>query len=139
MVKQISLNVDGYWRDVDKVGMPKGSGVYFVYSCDYDAFRSTVILYELLYIGEAKDVQDRILNHEKYEKWKREAKGKELCFSCAMVASTDRERAEAALIYYHKPPVNTEYVNSYPFADVTISLSGQDSLLQNYFTVHTTK
>jgi hypothetical protein len=61
--------------------------------------------------------------------------GNELCYSFGPVASPTRQRAEAALIYKHKPLVNTEYRDCFPFDQTTMSLSGKTSLLTTYFTV----
>jgi hypothetical protein len=60
-----------------------------------------------------------------------------LIFSAALIL-TGRERAEAAMIHHHKPPANTEYVNSFPYDTTTVSTSGQIVLLSPLFTVHRT-
>lgn len=137
--KTISINFEGYWRDVNKGGIPAKSGVYCVYECHYDEGGKTVSLKTLIYIGEAEDVKKRIENHEKRDKWlKYVNSGNELCFSFGAVNITDRQRAEAAMIFKHKPPVNDEYKNSFPFDKTTISLSGKTALLITNFTVNRT-
>jgi hypothetical protein len=98
-----------------------------------------VSIHKLIYVGEAADVNDRIANHEKYEDWLEYVQqGNELCFSFGSIGSTDRARAEAAVIFKHKPPENVEYKNSFPFDKTTMSLSGKTSLLDTYFTVYRT-
>jgi hypothetical protein len=47
----------------------------------------------------------------------------------------DRERAEAAMIFSHKPPCNTQCVDSFPFDTTTISTSGKNALLRSYSTI----
>jgi len=134
--KTITVKFDGYWRDENKGELPAKSGVYCVYECTHNVNESTVSIRKLIYIGEAADVRSRVANHEKYEDWlKHVRRGNELCFSFGGVGSSDRARAEAAMVFKHKPPENSEYVDSFPFDKTTMSLSGKTSLLTTYFTV----
>ena len=136
MAKTISLDFDGYWREVNKGGIPAKSGVYLVYVCRHNEIQGTVSLDKLIYIGEAEDVQDRIANHEKWPEWRKYVpQGSEICFSFAGVTSPDRERAEAALIYHHKPPCNIEYTDSFPFEETTVKSTGQCALLSSPITL----
>jgi len=90
----------------------------------------------LIYIGEADDVNQRIKSHEKWPEWKYSlGGGEELCFSFAHLESTYRERVEVALIFKHKPPVNDDYKDSFPFDKTTILISGATELLFQIFTV----
>lgn len=139
MAKTISLNFDGYWREANKGGIPPKSGVYLVYVCRHNEPQKTVTLDKLIYIGEAGDVRDRITNHEKWAEWRRYVpNGSEVCFSFAGVTSPDRERAEATLIYYHKPPCNDEYIDSFPFEDTTVESTGRCALLSSPITIRRT-
>jgi len=139
MAKTIGLNFDGYWREVNKGSVPANSGVYLVYVCRYNAMTDKVALDKLIYIGEADDVQDRIANHEKWSEWRQYVpKGSEICFSVAGVTSPDRERSEAALIFYHKPVCNTEYIDSFPFEDTTVQSTGICAKLTSPITVRRT-
>ena len=138
----ISIELDGYWLDEKKSGLPAVSAVYCVYECtkNVDAKKeTTVTLHKLIYIGESENVKGRVADHEKYEVWlKHVRQGNELCFSCGPVEGQDRERAEAATIFRHKPPENTEYVDSFPFDRTTMALSGKTRLLTTDFTVDRT-
>ena len=139
-MKTIPLNFKGYWREINKGGVPEESGVYCVYACTYNASEKNVSLRKILYIGESENVRNRISDHDRLSDWKKLIKsGETLCYSFAAVDSTDRLRAEAALIFFHKPPCNTEYVNSFPFADTKIETSGRNNLLTKEFTVSSTK
>lgn len=139
-MKTITLNFEGYWREVNKSGVPDESGVYCVYACTYNTTEGTVSLRKILYIGESENVKDRISNHEKLTDWKKLLNsGETLCYSFAEVNKTDRVRAEAALIHHHKPPCNTEYVSSFPFADTTIITKGRNACLSAEFTVKNTQ
>jgi hypothetical protein len=139
--KTISLTYDGYWRETNAAGVPNQSGVYSAYACTYNRQAETVSIRELIYIGESEHVRDRIHQHlagATGSAWKRRLRpGEELCFSYAPVGQPDRERAEAALIYKHKPPANTEYVDHFPakWSPTTIGTSGKNALLSSQFTV----
>ena len=140
MAKTINLSFDGYWREVNKGGIPAEAGIYLVYVCRHNPSRGTVTLDRLIYIGESANARDRIAEHEKWPEWRQHVpRGSEICFSFAPVTSPDRERAEAALIYHHKPPCNDEYLYSFPFSDTIVVSSGRCALLSSPVTVHGTK
>ena len=135
--KTIAIEFDGYWRDENKGGLPAKSGIYCVYECTHNVAEKTVSIHKLIYIGEAEDVKGRVADHEKRRDWlKHVQRGNELCFSFGGVGATDRARAEAAMIFKHKPPENDQYVNSFPFDKTIVSLSGQTTLLNTSFTVN---
>lgn len=136
-----NLDFDGYWREPNIGGLPAKSGIYCVYGCTYDAGKGTVSIKKLIYIGEADDVQDRVAGHEKWREWKGElGLGQQLCFNAALISPRGaRERAEAAMIFKHKPPCNTDFVNSFPFDETTVRTSGRNALLAEQFTVHRTR
>ena len=137
----ISLTYDGYWRETYAGSIPNKSGVYSVYACTHDAAGGTVSIRRLLYIGESATVRDRIQQHlsgATGRSWKKHLlTGEVLCFASAPVSGTTRERAEAALIYKHKPPENTEYVYSFPtkWSPTTVKTGGQNAHLSPHFTV----
>lgn len=140
MTKTISIEFDGYWLDEDKSSVPSNSGVYCVYTCTYNTEKDTVSLNKLVYIGEAGNCKSRIAGHEKHKLWLKHLKsGQVLCYSFGPVPAADRDRAEGALIFKHKPPENTEYTNSFPFDDTTMSLSGKTAKLVTKFTVKRTE
>ncbi len=134
--KTITIAFDGYWRDEKKSAIPANSGIYCVFECTRDISSSTVSLHKLIYIGESGDVKSRISDHEKHNDWNTHVRpDNELCFAFGAVGKEDRIRAEAAMIFKHKPPENTEYVESFPFDTTMISLSGKKTLLKSQFTV----
>ena len=133
----ISLNFDGYWREVNKKVIPSKSGIYCVYACTYNQDAKNVTIHKLLYIGESHNVNDRIDNHERLSDWKNAlGKNQTLCYSFAPATNPDRERAEAALIYKHKPPMNDEYVKGFTYNDTSIILSGKTSKLVESFVIY---
>lgn len=132
----INLMFDGYWRECNKSGVPSKAGIYCVYTCVYNENEKTVTIKKLIYIGEATNVNDRISTHEKLDRFLEQcSKGEIICYSFAPVMNPDREMAEAALIYKHKPPLNDEYANNYPFASVRITTKGKNKFLKSDFTV----
>ena len=137
--KTFNLDFEGYWRDINKAGLPTYSGNYVVYEATFNKDKETVSLHRIIYIGEAANVQSRISNHEKRNEWIKEIGiGKTLCYSTCHVESSYRERAEAALIFKHKPKLNTEYENNFPFDTTTIQTKGQNALLESKFTIYRT-
>ena len=144
MAKTIKLNFDGYWREVNQSEIPKKSGIYAVYVCEYnkpekEGEKGSVTLKKLIYIGEAEDVNDRISKHEKWEEWRKElSEGTEICFSFANVDSPDRERAECALIYHHKPTCNDECKDSFPYEETTVISDGLHKFIESPITVKKT-
>ena len=131
----------GYWREPNASGLPAKSGIYGVYASVHNQLANTVTLNRLLYIGEAADVQDRVANHEGWADWRRQLKqGEVLCVNGALISpDAARQRAEAAMIFKHKPPCNTEYVDNFPFDATTVATSGKSALMYATFTVTRTE
>lgn len=135
-MKTIYLTFDGVWCEGDESHIPSASGVYCVYACTFKPSANAVYIRTLLYVGESYNVRERLINHERIRDWKRQLKsGEMLCYSFAEVGSNDRERAEAAVIFRHQPPCNTEYKNRFPYETTTIKTSGKNLHLNAAFTV----
>lgn len=135
----ITLDFRGYWRETHISSIPEVSGVYCVYNCCFNQNDGTVTILKLLYIGESENVNDRITNHERWNDWKKSTSNKEeLCFSVGKAPDMDRPRAEAALIYQHKPPLNTDFTDRFPFPDTIIITNGKNLLLRSSFIVKST-
>ena len=135
--KSYTLEFDGYWRESKIASLPARSGIYCVYACTYNAYRDTISIRKLLYIGESENIRERVRGHERWDAWRSKLQhGEELCFNAALIRpESDRERAEAAMIYEHKPPCNVEYVNHFPFDTTSIQTTGKNCLLKARFTV----
>lgn len=126
LIKTYSLYFRGYWREINKNGIPSKSGVYLVYRCVYDAQNNTVGLKEIIYIGQAENVHERIANHEKLDDFKAQLqRGEELCYSVAEVSSSDLDVVENALIFAQKPILNDKLKNSFNYGAVTVKLDGR--------------
>ncbi len=131
-----TITFDGYWREKNIGRIPAKSGIYCVYSCVFNESEKTVSIKNLIYIGESENVNERIKNHEKFSEWKKYLKaGEVLCFSFGAISSNARNRCEAAIIFKHKSPVNTEYISAFPFDKTNVKLSGKISKLVASFVV----
>ena len=141
MVPQtIQLKFEGYWQEPYISSIPAQSGIYCVYACEHNVHDRTVSLKRLIYIGESENVWKRIAEHEKWQAWRRYLKARQqLCFNFTPASHNSRVRAEAACIYEHKPPENTEYINTFPFGRTTVTTSGRNVFLKRQFTVNPPK
>ena len=134
--QSFNINFRGYWLESHIASIPSDPGIYCVYACSFNEKTKTVIINKLIYVGEADDLNQRIKNHEKWPDWRKALDfGEELCFSFAHFDSSNRTRVEAALIFKHKPSLNDDYKDSFPFDKTTILLSGATELLFQIFTV----
>ena len=133
---QKTLNFTGYFTS--KSYVPSQSGIYCVYRGTHND-NNTVSLNQLLYIGESGNAHDRLDTHEREKDWKRHLKyGEILIFTFAPIVA-ERVRAEAAMIYKHKPTENTEYKHSFPFRSLKMTLTGCTNKLYTQFTVYDTR
>ena len=124
------LNFHGYWV-VGTFGVASYSGVYCVYAFTPDQSY-------LLYIGEANNIEARIANHERRSDWILSANGHPLYFNAAAIEPIPaRLQAEAAMINYHKPLRNSEYINNFPYTTTTVTVNGANANLMGRFTVYT--
>ena len=129
-MKTIELQFKGYFREANKSSIPNVSGVYCVYSCVYNETNKSVSIKSLLYIGESKDLHDRIANHDRLEDWMSSLlKGQILCYSYSKVQDADRERAEAALIFTVQPEFNDEHKDQFIYEDTEIKTNGKNKFL----------
>lgn len=123
-MKDYILIFEGYWRDCNKGGLPTYKGVYLVYRCNYNVQNDTVNLIEIIYIGQAENIHDRHISHEKEQIFKSQLqKGEELCFSCAKVEQ-NLDLVENALIFAQKPFLNEKGKNNYAYDEAHFVLSG---------------
>ena len=106
-IKSYSLIFNGYWREIDKKGIPSKSGIYLVYRCVYNVKSNTVGLKDIIYIGQAENVRERIVNHDRLTDFMSQLQqGEELCYSVAEVSKSDLDVVENALIFAQKPILN---------------------------------
>ena len=140
-MKNITIFLDGYWRESNKQTIPFLSGIYCVYEGGYDLSKRMLQVHRLLYIGMADNIREAIEHHPDYDMWLAEVlRDRELLFSVGSVSpEEERERALKALIYQHTPVVNMESSDGFPFSNTSLLLLGKNALLSSNFTVYRTR
>ncbi len=122
----VTLDFDGYWREVNKKFLPDQSGIYCVYASTFNSEKKTVSVRKLIYIGESADVCQRLATHNKLEDWKKHlTSGETLCYAVAKIPPASRVRVEAALINKLTPPENSEYTGEFPYNKTTVNSAGR--------------
>jgi|SRR5450432_503261 len=135
-METFNIVLEGYWREKNKTGIPVYPGLFIVYETKFNADTNTVTLIRLLYIGEAENLNNRILKHPKLDEWSKNiAAGNELSYSVARVETNNRTRIKAALIYKFRPMLNIDFKDSFLYDATMILLSGKTNLLSPHFTV----
>jgi hypothetical protein len=130
------LEFEGYWTEKTKGTIPSLGGIYCVYEGSYGPEKEGVAIRRLIYIGESNDVNQSVSYYKNWDRWRRHVgRGNDLCFSIAPLESTFRRRVKAALVFQHKPPLNQEFKESFPFDGTTISGRGKTALLNTHFTL----
>ena len=129
------LKFNGYWPEMDISDIPNKSGIYCVYTCNYDIIKDIFFIDRLIYIGESGSVEDRIKNHDLKGDWRKSLRtGQKLYFSFAPIVA-DRERVEAALIYRHEPEHNMEHKYHFSYDKTEVETSGRNKKLALSFIV----
>ena len=131
-MKRYDLNFRGYWRDEKREGLPAVCGIYLVYRCVYNQETNTVRLVELIYIGQATNVCERIKNHEKMKDFLHECQeGETLCYSVAEVDEKDLNVVEGALIFAQQPKLNETHKDDFNYEPVELHLEGRCNLMRH--------
>ncbi|HRM91529.1 MAG TPA: GIY-YIG nuclease family protein [Thomasclavelia ramosa] len=113
-MEKYDIDFLGYRLDTDVSTLPTFSGIYIVYRCIYSSIMKIVDIKELLYIGQATNIHDRLSNHEKKPSWeKRCSQDEVLCYAYANIAINDLDVVENGLIFMQKPIMNTDLCNDY--------------------------
>lgn len=117
IVNNKTICIDNAYLDKDRIYLPDYAGIYFVFagmvenSPEY-GFRMRSP--KLLYIGMAKDINDRhnkedgTPKHEHYEDFvSMKGLGEQIAYAfCPISTFADRYLIESALIYKFQPPIN---------------------------------
>lgn len=125
-MKQYDINFQGYWRDINKSGIPAKSGIYMVYRCTYNKISDTVGLIDIIYIGQSENVRDRVATHEKHDAFVRQLQhGEELCYAFAPIKESDLDIVERSLIFAQKPILNDDWKDKYGGPDASFKIDGR--------------
>lgn len=129
-MKRYNINFKGYRRDCNKATLPHDSGIYMVYRCIYDSFTDKVTLKEIIYIGQAEDLCDRLNNHDKRPLFLKACeRGEEICYAYANVSMDDLNIVENALVFAQKPRLNFDLVDSFNYDSAAFLVEGKCALL----------
>lgn len=129
-MKHFDIYFKGYRRDINKETLPTYSGVYCVYRCIFNQESSTVSLRELIYIGQAENLNERLNNHNRYDDFVRQCQqNEELCYSYAQVPLEDLDEVENALIFMQQPQLNGRLLDDYNHEEATFEIEGKTALL----------
>jgi excinuclease UvrABC nuclease subunit len=129
-MKTYNVIFHGYKRDENKDSLPSYSGIYMVYRCTYDSDNKTVSLKELIYIGKAENIHDRINNHDKHDNFIGELQiGEQICYSYAEVSKDDLDVVENALVFAQKPKLNESLKDSFRYESAQFLIEGRTALL----------
>jgi hypothetical protein len=132
----IIVYINGYWREKDISSILIHPGVFFVYESIYHPEEHTIDLLNLVYIGEALNIRERIRTHEKYTIWKNLFKpGHELCFATGSVEDYFRERVKTAYVFGNNPLANNGAIYQFPFDNTTLISTGKTALLKPTLTI----
>lgn len=131
-----NLDFDGYWRDVNRGGLPDICGVCLVYRGTYDQEKDTVFPKEIIFIGFASNIHDFYANHPRREEFLAEAKEDECIFySCAEVGVNDQKRVARALACKQKPKLNSDRNTPFEYRTTRVISKGRCRLLDNDFII----
>ena len=118
--------------------LPEKPGIYCVYIGKRLESKNNEILFQCgmcIYIGESSNVKERALEHQNSRdllKRLREVKesvreDEVLGYTFAYFDEEEeiRKRVQAALINWHKPKCNKEYMDNFPFPETVIKITGK--------------
>lgn len=129
-MKRYNINFKGYRRDCNKATLPHDSGIYMVYRCIYDSLTDKVTLKEIIYIGQAEDLCDRLNNHDKRPLFLKACeRGEEICYAYANLSMDDLNIVENALVFAQKPRLNFDLVDSFNYDSAAFLVEGKCALL----------
>lgn len=128
-MKRFSLNFSGYWREINREGIPALPGVYLVYKCIYHLQSNTVSLKDLIYIGRSKNMRERANQHFRDGNFQVQ-NTEEICYSVVTLQESDLALVENALIFAQKPPLNDSLKDNYSYAPAQFDISGRCALLR---------
>lgn len=126
------ITFKGYRRQANVSTLPDYSGVYIVYRCVYNIKDETVSLKELLYIGQASNINQRINNHDKKDIFESHLQqGEEIAYSYAQVNIDKLDVVENALIFAEQPPLNDKGKDSFNHPASSFSIEGRCALVEH--------
>ena len=132
----VKLHFEGSIADSLRQRLPQYSGIYLVYRGRFDVKENLFYCREILYIGQASNIRDRISSHNLRSDFLA-ARGKDevIFYSYAPLETSSLNEVEGALIYAMKPRLNNEGKESYAYSPVHIMSDGACALLDTDFEI----
>lgn len=131
-LRKYNVTFKGYRLERDADGLPEYSGVYLAYRCRYNSNTNAVMLIELIYIGQAENIQKRIIEHRNTKDLHNGCGANEvLCYAYASVSLNDLDVVENALVYAQQPRLNTQLKDTYNHQPSSFVIEGTCSLLKH--------
>ncbi len=141
--REFEIRVKGYYDDISLNDIDEKEGIYFVFTAVTDQ-NENAKLSRLIYIGQGKNLRERLSNHEKYEEFKRKCdkdKGEVLVYysgKTGVLSSEYLDWCEAAVITeYENLPVGKDLINKqhedsygYKTAQVTLCRDPQSRIAE---------
>ena len=131
-----AIYIDNAILDKDRFYLPDYAGIYFVFAGKVETipeggFRMRSP--KLLYIGMAKDINDRHNNedgtpkHEHYDDFvSMKGVGEQIAYAfCSIHTFVDRYLIESALIYKFQPPINIRQRYSYHHKKTNLTIESK--------------
>ena len=110
-VKTFDLDLEGFYPEFMIKDIPDKSGIYFVFGATRENKKLSCIK-RLIYIGESKDVQERLEHHEKKPKFEDSLEdGECLYYACVFLPKTERELCEKGLIKHFSASFGKGLIN----------------------------
>lgn len=106
--KNFELNLDGFFQEYKEASLPNQSGIYFVFGgCATTEGKCRI--QHLIYIGESRDIADRLSKHEKKPEFKDTLGDNEiLYYAYTLVPTRERELCEKGLIRHFADRFGTD-------------------------------
>lgn len=138
-----SIRINFEKGDFDKSKLPHNQGIYCIYKCKPWTLLTMTFpdQKKIRYIGQAKDLYNRLAGHEKVEECQKELEdGEELYFTWALISDEKTLNvAEAALIHHFRPFHNSDFKDHFPFANTHVTVSDSVGTLNGSFCVRCTE
>lgn len=130
MFEEIHLHFKGSISDDRRSSLPNCCGVYLVYRGVWSEKDKLFYCREIIYIGQATNINQRHQFHERRNDFFASCRSGEIVFySYAEVPVLLLDRVEAALIYHTQPALNDYGKESFPFNPIHIVSDGACALL----------
>ena len=138
------LFFQGFWNTSSTDHLPKYQGIYGVYtgSPPTSLVVNTPSIDKLIYIGMAGNINTRVFDpsHHGWNVWHSQLRhDQQIYFNTAYLEhESDMRRAEAAMIFQHKPVCNDIGKDRFVYELTMVTTSGQNFKMFKHFLVNPT-